>query len=101
MKILSKRIWAITLFLLLILISCQNQSEKSSQKLHFNFQEGDVPTLHPHLLEGQMRGRILGKALFEGLTRINSEGEAELAGAESVEISPSKALYTFIIFCIN
>ncbi|MFZ0566000.1 MAG: peptide ABC transporter substrate-binding protein, partial [Chlamydiales bacterium] len=65
--------------------------------LRLNFQEGDVPTLHPHLLEGHMRGRILGKALFEGLTRINSEGKAELAGAQSIEISPSKTQYTFTL----
>ncbi|MFZ0564813.1 MAG: peptide ABC transporter substrate-binding protein [Chlamydiales bacterium] len=97
MKVLSKKIWAVALFLLLIVIGCQNQSEKDSQTLHLNFQEGDVPTLHPHLLEGHMRGRILGKALFEGLTRINSKGEAEFAGAESVEISSSKTEYTFIL----
>ncbi|MFZ0565996.1 MAG: peptide ABC transporter substrate-binding protein [Chlamydiales bacterium] len=97
MKILSKRIWALVPLLLLILIGCQNQSEKDSQTLHLNFQEGDVPTLHPHLQEGSIHGRILGKALFEGLTRINSQGEAELAGAQSVEISPSKTQYIFML----
>ncbi|MFZ0565409.1 MAG: peptide ABC transporter substrate-binding protein, partial [Chlamydiales bacterium] len=97
MKILPKKIWAILLIFLLIFVSCNNQYEKNTQTLRLNFQEGDVPTLHPHLLEGHMRGRVLGKAIFEGLTRINGKGEAELAGAESVEISPSKTLYTFIL----
>ncbi|MFZ0565213.1 MAG: peptide ABC transporter substrate-binding protein [Chlamydiales bacterium] len=97
MKILPKKTWTIVLFLLLFLISCQQLSNKGTQMLSLNFQDGDVPTLHPHLLEGHMRGRVLGKALFEGLTRINSEGEAELAGAESVKISPSKTQYTFIL----
>ncbi|MFZ0565030.1 MAG: peptide ABC transporter substrate-binding protein [Chlamydiales bacterium] len=95
MKTLFKRNCAILFFFSLIFVSCNNQHEKSTQTLRLNFQEGDMPSLHPHLLEGEMKGRVLGKALFEGLTRINSEGEAEFAGAESVEISPSKTQYTF------
>ncbi|MFZ0566259.1 MAG: peptide ABC transporter substrate-binding protein [Chlamydiales bacterium] len=97
MKTLYIKMWATMLFLSLFFISCSNQSEKGTQILHLNFQEGDVPTLHPHLLEGHIRGRALGKALFEGLTRFNSEGKAELAGAESVKISSSKTQYTFIL----
>ncbi|MFZ0565031.1 MAG: peptide ABC transporter substrate-binding protein [Chlamydiales bacterium] len=97
MKTLSKKIWTILLILPLIFVSCNNQHEKSTQTLRLNFHEGDVPSLHPHFLEGHIRGRALGKALFEGLTRINSEGEAECAGAESVEISPSKTQYTFLL----
>ncbi|MFZ0564880.1 MAG: peptide ABC transporter substrate-binding protein, partial [Chlamydiales bacterium] len=97
MEALPKKIRAIALFFLLFFMSCSNQPEKKGQTLRLNFQEGDVPSLHPHLSEGDVRGRVLGKALFEGLTRINSEGEAELAGAKSVEISPSKTQYTFTL----
>ncbi|MGE0631603.1 MAG: peptide ABC transporter substrate-binding protein, partial [Pseudobdellovibrionaceae bacterium] len=64
--------------------------------LKINLPEGDPPSLHPHLCT-DIRGRTLGKALFEGLTRLNKNGKAELAGAEKVEISPSSSHYTFII----
>ncbi|MFZ0566150.1 MAG: peptide ABC transporter substrate-binding protein [Chlamydiales bacterium] len=65
--------------------------------IRLNFQEGDIPALHPHLVESHLRGRFIGKALFEGLTRINAEGEAELAGAESVHISTCQTEYTFTL----
>ncbi|MFZ0565333.1 MAG: peptide ABC transporter substrate-binding protein [Chlamydiales bacterium] len=67
------------------------------QTLRLNFQAGDLHSLHPHFLENSLRGRTLGKSLFEGLTRINPEGKIELAGAESLEISPDKTQYTFVL----
>ncbi len=90
------KIWAIALPL--FFMGCQQQSEKKSQMLCLNFQEGDVPSLHPHpTIGGHIRARVLGKMLFEGLTRINSREEAELAGAESVDISPCQTQYTFTL----
>lgn len=46
------------------------------------------------------KGRLLydlniPRMLFEGLTRINQEGEAQLAGAEAVSISDDGKTYTF------
>jgi len=57
----------------------------------------DLPSLHPHLLIHHFRGRVASKILFEGLTRLNQEGEAELTGATSVDISPDGKHYTFIL----
>jgi oligopeptide transport system substrate-binding protein len=42
-----------------------------------------------------MSSGIVLKMLFEGLTRIGQDGHAELALAESVEISPDRRRYTF------
>ena len=96
MNFLFKEMWKIILSLSLVLISCQQQSEKSTQTLRLNIL-GDVPSLHPHDLAEISKNHAVGKALFEGLTRINLEGEAELAGAELIEISPCQTQYTFTL----
>lgn len=76
--------------------SCQRKSDdRTADYLHINFQEGDVPSLHPHLLVSHIRGRSLGKLLYEGLTRIDGEGNPVLAGAERVEISSDQIRYLF------
>ena len=64
--------------------------------LKFNLAFGDVPTLHPHI-GVDLRSRSLEKALFEGLTRLDSEGNPIPAGAHHIEISPSKKEYTFYL----
>lgn len=66
-----------------------------NDSLKIDFQEGDLSSLHPHDLMIYLRGISIGKTLFEGLTRINSEGKPELAGAESVDISLNGLFYTF------
>lgn len=63
--------------------------------LHLIFQEGSPPSLNPHYSAGDMRCRILNKLLFEGLTRLNRNGEPELAGALSYERSKNGLIYTF------
>jgi oligopeptide transport system substrate-binding protein len=63
--------------------------------LKLNFQEGDLPSLHPHALMIYLRGISVAKNLYECLTRIDSEGKPQLAGAESVEISSDHLRYTF------
>lgn len=65
--------------------------------LKINFQEGDLPTLHPHDLMIYLRGISIAKTLFEGLTRIGSDGKVQLAGAESMEVSPDGLRYTFTL----
>ncbi|MBX7065739.1 MAG: peptide ABC transporter substrate-binding protein [Parachlamydiales bacterium] len=61
--------------------------------LRIDFQEGDLTSLHPHDLMIYLRGISIAKILFEGLTRIDEKGEAQLSGASSVNISDLQ--YTF------
>ncbi len=63
--------------------------------LHLIFQEGSPPSLNPHYSSGDMRCRLLNKLLFEGLTRLNQEGEPELAGALLAQKSDDGLTYVF------
>jgi oligopeptide transport system substrate-binding protein len=85
------------LVLLLTIIGCGKAPVKQWDKLHLNFQEGDLPSLHPHELVIYLRGLSIAKALFEPLTRISAEGKVELAGAEKVELSEDQLHYTFTL----
>jgi oligopeptide transport system substrate-binding protein len=51
-------------------------------------------TLDPALITGQPEGRVVS-ALFEGLLRFNSAGQAEPGVAQHWEISPDARTYTF------
>lgn len=85
------------LLILLTLSGCQKQSEKPTNRLRINFQEGDLPSLHPHDLVIYLRGLSLAKVIHEPLTRINAEGKIELAGAEAVKLSSDQLRYTFTL----
>lgn len=86
------------LSVLSLLMSCQNQPEKPQlSSLRIDFQEGDLPSLHPHALMIYLRGICVAKTLFECLTRIDEQGVAKLAGAKSVEVSPDRCQYTFTL----
>jgi oligopeptide transport system substrate-binding protein len=87
----------IILFAMIILTSCQNNQDKTMNTLKINFQEGDLPSLHPHALMIYLRGISLAKNLYECLTRIDSNGQIKFAGAESVDISPDQLHYTFTL----
>lgn len=65
--------------------------------LRVNFQEGDLPSIHPHDLIIHLRGISTAKVLYEGLTRIDEKGKVHLAGAESVDISLDRQRYTFVL----
>lgn len=69
-------------------------SREKKQILRINFQEGDPPSLNPHI-GIDMRCYTLGKALFEGLTRLDPKGIPELAAAENLTVSPCGTQYTF------
>jgi len=81
----------------LLLPSYQKEQNKPMNTLKINFQEGDLPSLHPHALMIYLRGISVAKTLFECLTRIDEKGEAQLAGAKSVEISTDRLRYTFTL----
>lgn len=85
----------VTFFLLHV--NCNNIQQKHTHTLRFNFQEGDVPSLHPHLTSNHIRSASLGKLLFECLTRINLQLKADLAGAKAVKISDDGLCYTFTL----
>ncbi len=96
-----KKTWKekIILFILLFsfLMSCQKQEEIRVHSLKVNFQEGDLPSLHPHEVMIFLRGISIGKTLNEGLTRIDHEGNPVLAGAKSMEISLDGLQYRFTL----
>ena len=57
----------------------------------------DPPSLHPHEISATLKGMIFGKSLFEGLTRLDPEGNPQLAGAKNVCISECQTEYTFTL----
>jgi oligopeptide transport system substrate-binding protein len=69
---------------------------KEQKILRLNFQEGDPPSLNPHIAIDQIC-RCLGKGLFEQLTRLNGQGIPEPAAAREIKISPCQTIYTFIL----
>lgn len=92
----------VSLFLLLLtpfffLTCCQKEDVRTPAVLRINFQEGDLPSLHPHDLVIYLRGLSLAKNLYEPLTRVTESGSIELAGAEHVEVSDDLRRYTFTI----
>ncbi|MFZ0564952.1 MAG: ABC transporter substrate-binding protein, partial [Chlamydiales bacterium] len=76
-------------------MSCQKK--ENLNVLNLNFQEGDLPSIHPHHLEDHSRGCVLALLLYEGLTSTNEEGKVELRGAREVHISDDQTLYTFTL----
>jgi len=96
LKIVFKYLFLFTFFLSSCV--CRENNEKSQEKrFTFNLCEGDVPGLHPFQLQGPLHGYTIAKLLFEGLTRIGSNGKPELAGALDVEISPCLKHFTFTL----
>ncbi len=90
----------VILFCLLALFAACNQAEKSPQQskqvLRINFQDGDLPSTHPHI-GIDYRIRSLQSALFEGLTRMDPSGIPQPAAAEKIFISDDQTRYTFIL----
>jgi len=71
----------------------------SKKTLRIAMQLGLPPSLSPYYyyLAPDLRCRTIYKALFEGLTRLNHKGEAELAGARAMHCSDDKLIYTFTL----
>ncbi len=87
----------LVIILAIFFAGCQKNPKEVAMKdtLKIDFQEGDLTSLHPHELIIYLRGISIGKTLYEGLTRIDEEGKAQLAGAESVDISLDGLFYVF------
>ncbi len=82
----------------MLAVSCQNQPSSSSQScLRLNFAEGDVPCLHPQWKASHIRSLCLSQLLFDGLTRVDANGAAQLSGAASYAISDDGLTYTFFL----
>ncbi|MEM7175802.1 MAG: ABC transporter substrate-binding protein [Chlamydiota bacterium] len=77
----------------------KNQKSGFSKKetLTLNFVEGDLESLSPYSLSLCLRGRALGKWLFEGLTRLSPCGSYKPAGARKITISPCQTSYLFAL----
>src|ERR1043165_1174865 len=91
-------IYTISLILLGVGVSCQspsknNQAQTASQSLRINIQE-EPHTLDPRKARS-LSGLTLVRMLFEGLTRVNKEENAELALANEVTLSQDLKTYTF------
>jgi oligopeptide transport system substrate-binding protein len=90
---------------ILFILSCSNlmsfqKREEGLMKLNkltINFQEGDLPSIHPHDLIIYLRGIAAGKLLYEGLTRVDENGKVRLAGAEALDVSQDQLCYTFTL----
>jgi oligopeptide transport system substrate-binding protein len=94
MKFWKVKFHGAIILLFLLLTSCQKNQVNSGSMLRLNFQEGDLPSLHPHLIEGHLRGHVLASMIYEGLTELNEEGKAELRGAQRITISQDQKHYT-------
>ena len=67
----------------------------ADQSLNINI-KSEPPSLHPGTSSDTTSSAVLDQ-VFEGLTRINLEGEPEEAMAESIEVSDDGLTYTFKI----
>lgn len=69
--------------------------DRPGDRADLTFINGAEPeTLDPAIMTGQPEGR-LARALFQGLTSVNSKGEPVPGAAESWDISPDGSVYTF------
>jgi oligopeptide transport system substrate-binding protein len=85
------------LTLLLLLGSCAQENKKEVQNsLRINFQDGDLPSTHPHVgIDYRMRS--LQSALFEQLTRMDERGIPQPAAAVAISVSRCQTRYTFTL----
>lgn len=84
----------ILLLSLILLSACSYEQKATPKTLRINFQDGDLPSTHPHIAI-DYRMRSLQGALFEGLTRMDPQGIPQPAAAEEILISPCQTRYTF------
>jgi oligopeptide transport system substrate-binding protein len=95
---MNKIYLAIIIIIFILFVFYNNKNEKSMKNtLKLIFQEGDPPSLNPHLNINHIRCIALNKFLFEGLTRLDENQKVILAGASSVNVSRDKLCYIFTL----
>ncbi|WP_099159289.1 peptide ABC transporter substrate-binding protein [Virgibacillus ndiopensis] len=72
-----------------------NAAQAADQTFNINI-KSEPPSLHPGKATDSTSGAVLNQT-FEGLMRINQDGEAEPAMAESYKLSEDQKTYTFKI----
>lgn len=80
---------------MLMLFACSKEVKKSQAEITLNI-SGEPGSLDPRKARDLISIDITLN-LFEGLTRINKEGQPQLALAESYQVSPDGKTYTFIL----
>ncbi|NGX61083.1 MAG: Oligopeptide-binding protein OppA [Chlamydiae bacterium] len=93
---MKKLILFLSLTLLAACSTTENETSQKKETLRINFQDGDLPSTHPHI-GIDFRIRSLQSALYEGLTRIDPLGNALPAAAEKIDLSPCQTRYTFTL----
>jgi oligopeptide transport system substrate-binding protein len=74
----------------------QSTSPREKTKiLRLIFEEGQPTSLNPYHTGGDMRCRLLCKLLFEGLFRLNAQGNPEPAGSLNLNLSHNGTVYHF------
>lgn len=79
--------------ILVSVVACQKSSGKPSSTLNMSIEE-DPKTLDPRQVR-DLSGTTIIHMLYEGLTRLNEDGDPILALAESVSIEEDQKTYTF------
>ncbi|MCB1180400.1 MAG: peptide ABC transporter substrate-binding protein [Chlamydiia bacterium] len=71
-------------------LTINERREPQKKTLNLVFQDGVIYSLHPHFLACSVGFRTLMKLCYEGLTRLDREGNPSPAGASSWEIEGNK-----------
>ncbi len=98
---MNKKVCYKFVFLVFLVIACGCQKNvKNNQILKINFLQGRPESFHPHLIFSG-HSMTFCKALFEGLTRINLQGDVELAIAKEIQVSVCGKKYTITLHKTN
>src|SRR5512135_2366583 len=97
MDLTTRNLSVAGLAIALLLTGCDKKGnyQPTSQELHLNL-HSEPPTIDPRKAKDNVSISVIDLC-FEGLTRINSEGEPIFAIAENIEISPDQKTYTFTL----
>ncbi len=97
MNLTARNLTVIGLAIALLLPGCEKKGsyQPISQELHLNL-HSEPPTIDPRKATDTVSISVIDLC-FEGLTRINSDGETIFAIAENIEISPDQKKYTFTL----
>jgi oligopeptide transport system substrate-binding protein len=83
----------IQVFMLLVLLAGCNAKQENVVRINLG---AEPATLDPRKAR-DLQSMTLARMFFDGLTRINQEGVAEMAVAEKVDISGDGKIYTFTL----